>query len=1243
MSIQKHHFQKLTPIDDVKLGIYEEAIEYAFSNDDICNFAISGSYGAGKSSVIETYKKVHPEKKFLHISLAHFEEIETKNDKETTNLEGKIINQLAHQISPDSIPQTYFRIKQEVEEEKVWKYTLFTMAFILLLCFLCFNEAWCNMVNGLSSRLMRNLLVFSTTKEMALVVGIGCLIMALYLCYALIKQQMNRNILKRVNVKGNNFDIELFDGENDSYFDKYLNEVLYLFEKVNVDAIVFEDLDRYNTNLIFEKLREINTLFNRRLKRLNGEKKEPLRFIYQLRDDMFLTKERTKFFDFIIPIVPVVDGSNALDKFLDFFAIGGISELFDKDFLQDLSLYVDDMRILKNICNEFLIYHEKLQESPVGQDDNKLLAMITYKNIFPKDFADLQVARGYVYHLFEQKDTLAKDAASQIQSKIDLLQEEERSSAKELVKNLNELDALYFTDSRVIKVGGKLGEQFSDRAKFVEAIKENNYDVSIEGRDYYGRISSKPENIKAKFDNLLSNEEYVKRKKDIENKEKRQKTKRQMQILKYKGELENVQMAYLKNLITKENERIVFCGGGEQFDSIRKDTYFPLIKYLIKEGYIDETYSDYMTFFYENSITMQDKAFLLSVKDEKAKNPEHPLQNTDAVIKGLRLVDFEKEECQNYDLLDALLLNHEKYREQLNRMLCGLCDRQTIGFVEGYILRGKNLRAFSMHLNEQWEWACAWILEEEFDESARRQYILHTLCENNESALEASNQENELTSYISNAADFLSISTGEEFVLGEDDKDNFINSLIALNVEFCSIDFEDANEELLREVYEYSLYALNKEMIVKVLIYFYQIPFSGKYLSQRLSLIFSQEQPLATYVKANLADYIRMQIQEGGLQEESEETVLYVLNHETLEMELKRKFVQMLTTRLAKLSDVQNKELWEVLLANNVLYTQQNLLDYFFLSGNGMDEVLTSCINSWKEGFLMNRAYVEETYEKGAQDTLFWAIVKNNEIENGRYRQSLKGLNMYSIKFATKGIANDKMQILIQDKVIRMTLENLIFLRENYKNSIREFIGTNIQEYLGIITEKNLVLDEVEYVLQMDIADADKIKLLKLTTDPISVINKNYSDAVTAHILQHNLDGDEKETLYNWYPTQMPKVCEVIRKFAVEDIDAIVSMRVRLAPELLDSLIKAEKITPEDKKQLLAKGIENLSKEKVREYLNMLNLRDFSDLFEGKRPKFEISVSNESLLAAFKAKKWISSFDVDKEDVNMYRAYGRKK
>ena len=62
-------FQKLTPTSNVDLNAYEEGFEFIFSNDDIRNIAISGPYSSGKSSLLESYKKKHLQKTFIHISL----------------------------------------------------------------------------------------------------------------------------------------------------------------------------------------------------------------------------------------------------------------------------------------------------------------------------------------------------------------------------------------------------------------------------------------------------------------------------------------------------------------------------------------------------------------------------------------------------------------------------------------------------------------------------------------------------------------------------------------------------------------------------------------------------------------------------------------------------------------------------------------------------------------------------------------------------------------------------------------------------------------------------------------------------------------------------------------------------------------------------------------------------------------------------------------------------------------------
>ena len=103
-----------------------------------------------------------------------------------------------------------------------------------------------------------------------------------------------------------------------------------------------------------------------------------------------------------------MDSSNSCEQFLKHLKEGNLFNKFDQSFLQSLSLYVDDMRILKNIYNEFVVYIHRLNTTDL--DWNKMMAMIAYKNLFPRDFSDLQLAKGFVFVLFKQKPLLRKEA-----------------------------------------------------------------------------------------------------------------------------------------------------------------------------------------------------------------------------------------------------------------------------------------------------------------------------------------------------------------------------------------------------------------------------------------------------------------------------------------------------------------------------------------------------------------------------------------------------------------------------------------------------------------------------------------------------------------------------------------------------------------------------------------------------------------------------------------------------------------
>ena len=358
-------------------------------------------------------------------------------------------------------------------------------------------------------------IIWTTRSDFRVASAVFGFVISIALLYHLIERLFNKPFFKRFGA-GNSagrLDIEIFEESKDSFFDKYLNEVLYLFNNSNVDAVIFEDIDRYNVTRIFERLREVNTLVNsqrleiadRNLRwrianrfwlicdavkvaiawalhrsanwfwskisdfrlvkfmsrtlfnpiakaivrlRETGETNKaykPLRFFYLLKDDIFVSKERTKFFDFIIPIVPIVDASNSYDQFREHLLEHGILNLFSDTFLSGFSLYIDDMRMLKNICNEFTVYKERLTKQLATDtfSADKMMAMIAYKNLFPRDFGDLQLRRGFVFAVFYNKQLFVAEKIKSLNAEIQVIQDKISNTQNEYLTSSTEVDAIY--------------------------------------------------------------------------------------------------------------------------------------------------------------------------------------------------------------------------------------------------------------------------------------------------------------------------------------------------------------------------------------------------------------------------------------------------------------------------------------------------------------------------------------------------------------------------------------------------------------------------------------------------------------------------------------------------------------------------------------------------------------------------------------------------------------------------------
>lgn len=483
---RKGNFQPLTPVK-ANISNYMDCFEYVFRSADLRNIALTGSYSSGKSSIMLGVESAFPKERFLRISLAHFEasdgqaassmvEHDDDQDGETNKsdhcnkgsfsenvIEGKILNQLVHRLKPTSIPSSRFKKTKKTRFFTGYARTLVIVAFLIS------TAALLNIEHVYA--LMPNTSL--ADKASSVLRGTWCLSLFIGVL-AFVQGRVFTAPLKSVGFLGGN--VEVFNEGEGSCFDRYLDDILYMIESSGASVIVFEDLDRFGKPEIFEKLREINdlansqpTLFNQwKLTKLCDDKdhKHPLskspcvRFFYLINDDVFSAKERVKFFDFIIPVIPYINNSTSAGVLIERLTNEG--EVASSAFLEELSVFVDDPRILNDVVNEYQIYKSNLPpdiaSSKKGQET--LLGLMAYKVLFPADFSALQRGEGYIYELLHSRATEMKKILAEEHSP-------EHISALDLAERI----ALFGADDYF---EGKVGNTEDAKTAYAEII-DNKY------------------------------------------------------------------------------------------------------------------------------------------------------------------------------------------------------------------------------------------------------------------------------------------------------------------------------------------------------------------------------------------------------------------------------------------------------------------------------------------------------------------------------------------------------------------------------------------------------------------------------------------------------------------------------------------------------------------------------------------------------------------------------------------------
>ena len=420
------------------------------------NIAITGEYGSGKTSIINTFFAKHNEYKYINVSMGVYY---SKDENNENNIYTYILKQILYYVRPYWLPFSKYSRKDYPNLYYYVVNSVFSLSLItIILIFLDILKIDSNWIK----------------------IPIMLLSMFILLMYSLSKVNIKKISLDKANVE--------FEGKGIKLLNDNLEELINFFLSTKYTIVVFEDLDRNEHYLeIIRTLTQITYSINNSI----HDKNKTIQFIYSISDKCFSNREeRTKFFDAIIPIKPYINSFNAKKMVIDLLKSNGIQEdVIDNESLKFACNYLDNPRLVFDFVNHFSIYYNKQLNL---KSCKELFFLILYKISYPNRFHDFMnknncLSLYYTEEFEKYVETNTKQKWAAISNEDKLAQLESYSESKlELRKDKNK---------------EKYINEFEEQV-FKSNIFYRNCDrLFIRRNDFYDNLSLLDENIVHKIKN----------------------------------------------------------------------------------------------------------------------------------------------------------------------------------------------------------------------------------------------------------------------------------------------------------------------------------------------------------------------------------------------------------------------------------------------------------------------------------------------------------------------------------------------------------------------------------------------------------------------------------------------------------------------------------------------------------------------------------------------------------------------
>lgn len=1178
-----------------KIQPYLDKLNETIDTKGISNIALTGGYGSGKSTVIKTFQKLNSQYEYLNISLASFNKKESddklspsekKLQKEELErlLEVSILQQIFYHVKPHEIPESRFKRIINIPSWKIWGislgFILWVSSSVLLL-----KYDYLDKINPDGWKLEQSFDWFALFTFLIVFAGLG-------MFSKLIIKLFSNSKINKVNIKG---ELELGDNVSKSVFNEHLEEILYFFEMTKFNVVIIEDLDRFDNTDIFTKLREINILLNNS-KLINRE----INFVYAVGDDLFDDKkERVKFFEYIIPVIPFINSANADDQLRNLIRESGLDEsIFTKEFISDVTTFIDDidMRLLTNIFHEFVIYRKTLKPEFIKKHD-ELFAMITYKNIDPKDFTLLNRNEGKLYELISNKRSYIKKFIAKIEAEIVLKNSQIEDIEEHVVNDVKELRAIY-----VNKVLSRFpANTVLYNLKIEDLLEDEGFDNILSENITYTKYTlnyannynqSSQTNLNYIFSDIEKevnpNYSYYERLELLESKHNNRITllKNEIEKLRYKKlEIENWDLKQIFNEVDINDYLKDFSNNG-------------LLRNLILNGYINENYNDYISLFHEVSITKDDFAFERNVKGGYSSDFNYKL--SDKIENLVERIDgryFGRETILNFDLLDYLGTNYDTYSDKYDSIIRLLSNEKekSIQFIDEYVKNeDRPLEIFIEKLVENWKEFWDYIYaKSNYTEDRENKYLeLIIKFSKNETILTNQNR-NTLRTAIEEKSNFISLVKNTN---GFDYFNKITKLLKELNIKFEKIENpEEETSKLFEYIYNNNQYKINIDNLLQMFLVFGKESLEEEFKISNYSTILKSDcKQLIDYIHANIATYVEdvyLKLEENKL--ESESGLLKLLNSENLSSKLKVKIIQKVETKISDLKNVNETEIKTQLLINNlVLPSWKNVISYYTESNNTINDSLIKYLE-----FVDVNTELSEIKLLKENELFEESILLCNEISDEAYINYLRSCYFTYNKLNFEELNENKVDALT-DKILNITKFNFDLLKEHFPNNQIKLIERDYEKFIGNIDD-------------FEMNEADVLLLLKSVK--ISIDNKfNYLSHIEESVIVNN--------------KEISKV--------VGNIILAKSTKKEYEYETIVSLVQ-NVASLENKVRLVNLYINDLSNNNIVYLLH--TICGYDKLFEKGKPTYGKTNYNNILFANLKSKNLIKNYYDDKWNDSNFR------